>query len=98
MYCSVNGSVCLVCCVIDSVCELFGETIRNKQFAMCVGVVAILLLNVMEVFSVGGGALMDRPCMSSNECACDPSVYLSAPSICFVYVFVCRKLSPHLRV
>ena len=27
--CSVNVSVCLVCCVIDSVCELFGETIRN---------------------------------------------------------------------
>ena len=25
----VNGSVCLVCCVFDSVCELFGETIRN---------------------------------------------------------------------
>ena len=33
----------------------------------------------------------------SNECACcacDPSV----PSIGFVYVFVCWKLSPHLRV
>ena len=25
MCCSVNGSVCLVCCVFDSVCELFGE-------------------------------------------------------------------------
>ena len=34
-----------------------------KQFAICVGVVAILLLNVMDVFSVGGGALLDRPCM-----------------------------------
>ena len=34
-----------------------------KQFAMCLGVVAILLLNVMEVFSVGGGALLARPCM-----------------------------------
>ena len=34
-----------------------------KQFAMCLGVVAILLLNVMEVFSVGGGALLDIPCM-----------------------------------
>ena len=30
-----------------------------KQFAICLGVVAILLLNVMEVFSVGGGALLD---------------------------------------
>ena len=28
-----------------------------KQFAMCLGVVADLLLNVMDVFSVGGGAL-----------------------------------------
>ena len=34
-----------------------------KKFAMCVGVVAILLLNVMDVFSVCGGALLDRPCM-----------------------------------
>ena len=34
-----------------------------KQFAMCVGVVAILLLNVMDVFSVCGGALLDRPCV-----------------------------------
>ena len=34
-----------------------------KQFAMCLGVVAILLLNVMKVFSVCGGTLLDRPCM-----------------------------------
>ena len=34
-----------------------------KQFAMYLGVVVILLLNVMEVFSVCGGALWDRPCM-----------------------------------
>ena len=34
-----------------------------KQFAVCLGVVAILLLNVMDVFSVCGGALLDRPCM-----------------------------------
>ena len=32
-----------------------------KQFAMCLGVVAILLMNVMYVFSMGGGALLDRP-------------------------------------
>ena len=38
---------------------------------------------------------------SSKECvccACDPNEHLSAPSICFVCVFVCRKLSPHLGV
>ena len=30
---------------------------------MCLSVVAILLLNVMEVFSACGGALLDRSCM-----------------------------------
>ena len=55
MCCSVNLSVCLVCCVFDCVNCLV------KQFAM--GLVAILLLNVMDVFTVGGGALLDRPCM-----------------------------------
>ena len=36
-----------------------------KQFAICLNVVVILLLNALEVFSVGGGggALLDRPCM-----------------------------------
>ena len=29
---------------------------------------------------------------------CDPNERLSAPSIGFVCVFVCRKLSPHLGV
>ena len=48
--CSVNVSVCFVNCLV-------------KQFAMCLGVDAILLLNVMEVFSVCGGALLDRPCI-----------------------------------
>ena len=57
MCCSVNGSVCLVCCVYVN-CLV-------KQLTICLGVIAILLLNVMEVFSVGGGggALFDRPCM-----------------------------------
>ena len=34
-----------------------------KQIAIYLGVVVILLSNVMDVFSVGGGALLDRPCM-----------------------------------
>ena len=55
MCCPVGVSVCLVCCVFVN-CLL-------KQFAMCLGVIAILLLNVMNVFSVDGGALLDRPCM-----------------------------------
>ena len=34
MCCSGNGYVCLVCCVFDSVCELFSETICN-MFGCC---------------------------------------------------------------
>ena len=34
-----------------------------KQFAICSGVVVILLLNVMELFSVAGGTLLDMLCM-----------------------------------
>ena len=33
--CPVNGSVCFVCCMFDSVCELFGETIRNMFGCVC---------------------------------------------------------------
>ena len=64
-----------------------------KQFAICLGVVAILLLNVMEVFSVGGGAHLDIPRMVVQKCACcacDPSVHLSVLYIGLVYAFVCR--------
>ena len=40
-----------------------------KQFAICLGVVVILLLNVMEVFSVGGDALLDRPYYGHRACS-----------------------------
>ena len=45
--------------MFDSVCELFGETIRN----MFGCVLLFWLLNVMELLSAFGGALLDRPCM-----------------------------------
>ena len=48
--------LCIACLTVLVNCLL-------KQFAMCVDVVAILLLNVMDVFSVCGGTLLDRPCM-----------------------------------
>ena len=48
--------LCVACLIVFVNCLV-------KQFAMCVGVVAILLLNVMDVFSVCGGALLDRPCV-----------------------------------
>ena len=55
--CSVNVSVCFACLTV------FFDNCLVNQIAMCLGVVAILLLNVMDVFSVCGGALLDRPCM-----------------------------------
>ena len=79
---SVN--VCLFC-VFDSVCELF---------AMRLGVVAILLLNVMEVW-VEVLCWIDHV-WSSKECvccACDTSVHISVPSIC-----LCFCMSVHLSV
>ena len=51
----------LLCCCICLSCVFVNCLV--KQFAMCLSVLAILLLNVMYVFSVGGGALLDRPCM-----------------------------------
>ena len=72
--------MCLFC--VLRVCELFGETIRNG-----LGVVAMLVLNVMEVFSVWVVVLcwIDHV-WSSKECvcfACDHNERLTAPSICF---------------
>ena len=91
---SVNGSVCLVCCVFDSVCELL-----LKQFAICFDVFAVLLLNVMdlkvwlEVLYWVDYVWCSKECVC---CTCDPSERLDAPSICFVCVFICRKFSPDL--
>ena len=44
MCCSVNGFVCLVCCVFVN-CLV-------KLFAICMGVVVILLLRVVHVIPV----------------------------------------------
>ena len=63
--------LCVACltvfvnCVLH-VCELFGETIRNmfgETIRNMFGCVCYFLLNVMDLFSVAGGALLDRPCM-----------------------------------
>ena len=42
------------------------ENYLVKHFAVCLDVVAILLLNVMDVFSVGGGALLDNRVWASK--------------------------------
>ena len=82
-------SVCFVCCVFVN-CLV-------KQFAMWLGVVAILFLNVMDVFSVCGGALLDRPGMVFQRVCVVPVIPISV-KVLLPYVFVCRKSSPHLGV
>ena len=94
--CSVNESVCFVCCVFDNVCELFCETIRNMFWC-----VYNLLLNVMELLSVVGCALLDTPCMVFQRMCvlCMWSLWASRCSFhVFCLCFACRKLSPHLGV
>ena len=73
-----------------------------KQFAIFLGVVVILLLNVMEVLSVGEVLCWIDRVWSSKECvwcACDPSVHLDVPSICFVNVciFIRSEVSSSFR-
>ena len=61
-----------------------------NQFAILLGVVAILLKNVMEVFSVIGSACWIGHAWFSKEsvcCVCDPSVCLDAPSI-YGYILI----------
>ena len=81
-------------CVFDSVCELFGETIRNVFGCGCYFVVECYGCVWCVWWCSVGETMYGLP----KSCACDPNERLSAPSICFVCVFVCRKLSPHLGV
>ena len=48
-----------------------------KQFTMCLGVVAILLLNVMDVLSACGTALLERPCMVFQRVCVVPVIPMS---------------------
>ena len=48
--------LCVACLIVFVNCLV-------KQFAIFLGVIIILLLNVMEWCSMVGGALLDRPCM-----------------------------------
>ena len=66
--------LCLSC--VLRVCKLFGETIHNVFERSC-----NLLLNVMEVFTVGRGTLLGRPCMVSKNARAVSGIP------------VCRKLS-----
>ena len=78
----------------DSVCELFGETIRNMFGCGCYYFVVQYLV-WLEVL-----CWIDYVCYTKEYvcCAYDPSAPLDAPSICFVCMFICRMLSPYLSV
>ena len=56
-------SVMLYPCILCVACLTVFVNCLVTKIAICLGVVAILLLNVMKVFSVGGDTLLDRPCM-----------------------------------
>ena len=49
--------------VLCDACSTVFVNCLVKQITICLVVVVILLLNVMEMFSVGGGAQLDMPCM-----------------------------------
>ena len=48
--------LCVACLTVFVSCLV-------NQFAICLGVFVILLVNAMEVLSVRGGALLDRLCL-----------------------------------
>ena len=56
MFCAALLMDLFVLCV--ACLTVFGETIRIMYGCVC-----YLLLNVMELLYVGGGALLGRPCM-----------------------------------
>ena len=80
MCCPVNIYDCLSCVFVNCLV---------KQFAICLGVVVILLLMLWKCLVwVEVLCLIDRV-SSSKECACcvcESSVHISGPFIGFVYV------------
>ena len=92
MWCSVNALfvLCVACLTV------FGETIRKMFGCGC-----YFVIECYESVYYGWGCSVGQTVfgLPKNACCdCDPSVHLSVPSIGFVYVFVFRKLSSHLKV
>ena len=90
---------CILC--VTLLIDLF--VLCVECLTICLRVVVIVLLNVMEVLSVGGGALLDIYTMYGlpksvcvlclwSQCASRFSYYM------FFCVCVCRKLSSHFSV
>ena len=67
--CILNVALLVYLFVLCVACLTVFVNCLVKQFALCcLGVVAILLLNVMEVFSVGVGALLYRRVLFELPC------------------------------
>ena len=62
-----------------------------KQFAICFGLFAILLLKVMELLYVVGGSLLDRPYMVFHRMCVvhvvPVSVLMLLPYVLFVFLY-----------
>ena len=89
---------CMFCVALSMDLFVLCVVCLTKQFAICLGVFVILLLNVMKLLEVLNWIYHLWSSIDCVCCACGPSERLDAPSICFVCVFVCRKLYPHLAV
>ena len=81
----------------------FGSKVRPRTFKYVAMGSALLFIgrSILLVYSAGSGVNRVQVVLSGFSkrcCACDPNERLSAPSIRFVCVFVCRKLYPHLGV
>ena len=64
LYACMLGVALLMCLFVLCVaCLTMFVNCLVKNFAMCLNIVTILLLNVMDVFRVCGCALLLRPCM-----------------------------------
>ena len=50
-------------CNVTSLYFQFCSVNRSVHLVCCMSDIVILLLNVMEALSAGGGALLDIPCM-----------------------------------
>ena len=50
-------------CEWSDACSTVFVNCLVKQFAICLGVTAIFLLNAMVLLNVGGGDLLERPLM-----------------------------------
>ena len=85
--------------VLYVVCMTVFVNCLEKQFAICLGIVMILLLIFMEVLSVGGSVRLERPCMVFQRMCVFLFVFVYVGSNLLIYKFVSRiteVCSPHV--